>query len=135
VGDEVIEKLHLMMAMNLYSSMLSVHLAKKYLNSNSLLVLTGANSVKEGVHTWMIQYQLSKNSVHYLTDILTKTKNELPENTKLITILPDTIDTEINRKSMPDADFSKWTSPVQISEKIKYWADLKEYPQETYYKF
>lgn len=31
-------------------------------------------------------------------------------------VLPSTIDTEVNRKSMPNADHSKWVTPKSISE-------------------
>lgn len=33
-------------------------------------------------------------------------------------IIPGIIDTPTNRKAMPEADFSKWTTPAQIAEKI-----------------
>lgn len=35
-------------------------------------------------------------------------------------ILPGTIDTESNRKSMPDADFSKWVKPETIAETLLF---------------
>ena len=132
---DVIEKVNQMMTMNLYSSVLAVHLTKRYLKKNSLLVLTGAAAVKEGTHSWMIGYQLSKNSVHYISDVINQNPNELPEGGKLITILPTTIDTLSNRSAMPDADFSQWVKPEAIAEKIKKWADEKRYPSDTYYKF
>jgi NAD(P)-dependent dehydrogenase (short-subunit alcohol dehydrogenase family) len=131
----VLERVNQMMTMNLYSSILALHFTKRYLKKNSLLVLTGAASVKEDVHTWMIGYQLSKNSVHYISDIITQNSNELPDGCKLITILPTTIDTSSNRKAMPEADFSKWVKPEKISEKIKSWADGFNRPEDTYYKF
>jgi NAD(P)-dependent dehydrogenase (short-subunit alcohol dehydrogenase family) len=33
-------------------------------------------------------------------------------------VLPGTIDTETNRRAMPDADFSQWTSPAEIARVI-----------------
>jgi NAD(P)-dependent dehydrogenase (short-subunit alcohol dehydrogenase family) len=33
-------------------------------------------------------------------------------------ILPDTVDTEANRRAMPDADRSDWTSPEAIARLI-----------------
>jgi dihydropteridine reductase len=134
-SEDILESTQQMMSMNLYSTLLSAHLAKKFLKENSLLIFTGANSVKEGMHSWMMGYQLSKNSVHHLTEVLLKNPNELPNNTKLITILPNTIDTESNRKAMPDADFSSWTKPEEIAKVMKKWADEKNYPSDTYYKF
>lgn len=35
-------------------------------------------------------------------------------------ILPSTIDTEANRKAMPDADFSKWPKPEEIARVILF---------------
>jgi len=36
------------------------------------------------------------------------------------TVLPSIIDTEANRKAMPDADFAKWPKPEQIAEVILF---------------
>jgi NAD(P)-dependent dehydrogenase (short-subunit alcohol dehydrogenase family) len=36
------------------------------------------------------------------------------------TILPSTIDTEANRKAMPNADFSKWPKPEEIARVILF---------------
>lgn len=38
------------------------------------------------------------------------------------TVLPSVIDTPANRRSMPDADFSKWVRPALIAETILYLA-------------
>jgi NAD(P)-dependent dehydrogenase (short-subunit alcohol dehydrogenase family) len=35
-------------------------------------------------------------------------------------ILPSIIDTEVNRKAMPDADFSKWPKPKEIARVILF---------------
>jgi NAD(P)-dependent dehydrogenase (short-subunit alcohol dehydrogenase family) len=35
-------------------------------------------------------------------------------------VLPSIIDTEANRKAMPDADFSKWPKPVEIAQVILF---------------
>ena len=35
-------------------------------------------------------------------------------------VVPGTIDTSANRRDMPNADFSKWVSPVQIADVIMY---------------
>lgn len=131
-SEDVIDGLNLMMQMNLNSSVLSANLAKKYMNKNSLLVLTGANAVKSGMNPGMLAYHLSKQSVHHLTDLLVES-NELSD-IKIITILPNIIDTETNRKAMPDANYDNWTKPEIIAELIKKWADLKNYPKDNFYK-
>ena len=35
-------------------------------------------------------------------------------------LLPSLIDTEANRKAMPDADFSKWPKPEEIARVILF---------------
>ncbi|MFN8374228.1 MAG: SDR family NAD(P)-dependent oxidoreductase [Anaerolineae bacterium] len=37
-------------------------------------------------------------------------------------VAPSTIDTPINRKDMPNADFSKWVTPAQLADSIAYLA-------------
>jgi NAD(P)-dependent dehydrogenase (short-subunit alcohol dehydrogenase family) len=39
------------------------------------------------------------------------------------TVLPGTMDTPGNRKSMPSADFSKWVNPADVAELIAWLAD------------
>jgi NAD(P)-dependent dehydrogenase (short-subunit alcohol dehydrogenase family) len=132
-NTDIIESVNMMMQSNLFSSVLAAHLGKKFLNKNSLFILTGANIVKTQLNPGMLGYHLSKNSVHHLTDILV-IKKILPENTKVFTILPTTIDTTANRNAMPDADFSKWTKPEAIAKLIKDWSDNKNLPEDTFVK-
>jgi dihydropteridine reductase len=70
----------------------------------------------------MIGYALAKAGVHYLaTNLAEKTaKKELIDG-KVITILPETIDTPTNRIAMPKADFSKWADPNQIGQLLLSW--------------
>jgi NAD(P)-dependent dehydrogenase (short-subunit alcohol dehydrogenase family) len=37
-------------------------------------------------------------------------------------VLPSTIDTQANRASMPNADFSKWVAPRELAEVILFLA-------------
>jgi NAD(P)-dependent dehydrogenase (short-subunit alcohol dehydrogenase family) len=45
-----------------------------------------------------------------------------PDRILVNAVLPDTIDTPANRAAMPDADFSKWTTPVSIARTIAWLA-------------
>jgi NAD(P)-dependent dehydrogenase (short-subunit alcohol dehydrogenase family) len=42
------------------------------------------------------------------------------EGVRVNAILPSTIDTAINRASMPDADYSRWVKPEKIAEVIHF---------------
>lgn len=131
-NDNIIESVDNMMKMNLYSSVLAAALAKTCFNDKALLVLTGAQVVKDQMSPFMLGYHLSKQSSHHLADLLKQSK-ELPEGTKVVTILPNVIDTPANRQNMPDSDFSKWTKPEAIADLIKMWVDSGSYPSEDYY--
>ncbi len=73
----------------------------------------------------MAAYGLSKSLLFRLAELL----NEEAEGKDIITqvIVPSTIDTAQNRKSMPDADFSKWVKPEIIArETLRSVNDLSE---------
>ena len=86
-----------------------------------MLVLTGANAVFEGPVNYAYGYAMTKSATHSLALHLAE-KQELPASSSVITILPQVIDTEGNRKSMPDADFSTWTPTDKVSDLIHGWA-------------
>jgi dihydropteridine reductase len=98
--DNIIDSTNKMMQVNLNSSILSAYLAKKFLNENALFVLTGANAVKSQMNPWMLSYQLSKNAVHHLSELLAES-NELPKGTKIVTILPYIYIFNLERLSIP----------------------------------
>jgi len=63
-------------------------------------------------------YAMSKAAVLRLTESMAmEVKNY---GITVNAILPGTIDTESNRKSMPDADFNKWVKPEAIAETLLF---------------
>jgi NAD(P)-dependent dehydrogenase (short-subunit alcohol dehydrogenase family) len=63
-------------------------------------------------------YAASKAAALAMMDSLA---NELKgTGVRVNSILPDTIDTEANRKAMPRADFGKWTKPHDIARVILF---------------
>jgi NAD(P)-dependent dehydrogenase (short-subunit alcohol dehydrogenase family) len=67
----------------------------------------------------MIAYGLSKSLIFRLAELM----NEEAKGTNVVTsvIVPSTIDTPQNRKSMPAADFSSWVKPAAIAEAIHFY--------------
>lgn len=124
-----------MMKMNFNSSVLAAHLATKFLKEDSTLIFTGAAAVKKELDcTFMLSYQLSKQSVFNLTDTLIKYPKILPKGTKIVNICPGVIDTATNRKYMADADKSQWVTPEKISTLFKGWAENpNSTPKDVYY--
>jgi NAD(P)-dependent dehydrogenase (short-subunit alcohol dehydrogenase family) len=64
-------------------------------------------------------YAASKAGVHRLTEALSaEWKGKITVNA----VLPSIIDTAANRASMPNADFSKWVTPLELAEVILFLA-------------
>lgn len=64
----------------------------------------------------MIGYGLAKAAVHQLTKSLAQKESGLPGDASVVAILPVTLDTPMNRKWMPKADFSTWTPLEFVAE-------------------
>jgi NAD(P)-dependent dehydrogenase (short-subunit alcohol dehydrogenase family) len=67
----------------------------------------------------MIAYSLSKSLIFHLAELM----NHEAKGTNVVTsvIVPSTIDTPQNRKSMPAADFSSWVTPEKLAGIIYYY--------------
>lgn len=87
---------------------ISSHLATKYLKEGGLLTLAGAKAALDGT-PGMIGYGMAKGAVHQLCQSLAGKNSGMPPGPAAILVLPVTLDTPMNRKSMPEADFSSWT--------------------------
>jgi NAD(P)-dependent dehydrogenase (short-subunit alcohol dehydrogenase family) len=64
-------------------------------------------------------YAASKAAIHRLTEALAA---ELKGKITVNAVLPSTIDTPANRTSMPDADFSRWVTPIELANAILFLA-------------
>lgn len=65
----------------------------------------------------MIGYGVAKSAVHHLTRSLAK-DGGLPDDAVAFAILPITLDTPMNRKWMPKADFGTWTPLEFVAEYV-----------------
>lgn len=65
-----------------------------------------------------LAYGLSKRLVISLAEVLATETKETSIRSHVF--VPSIIDTQRNRESMPDADFTKWVSPVEIAEAMHY---------------
>lgn len=66
----------------------------------------------------LVAYSLSKSLVFRLAEIIHAEGSE--KNVSATVVVPSTIDTELNRKHMPDADFSSWVTPEKIADAIAF---------------
>ena len=107
---------------SVWSSTISAALASKHLRAGGCLVLPGAKPALGGT-AGMMGYGMAKAAVHQLTKSLADPKSGLPENAATLALLPITLDTPMNRKWMPKADTSTWTSLDFVSDLLFSWAD------------
>lgn len=128
---DIFDDMDEMLNMNFTSSLLGnrfiniilvAHLGAKYLDANGLIILTGAAKVFKEIAPNMLPYQIAKTASHSLSLIL-KDSNEIPYNSKVITILPDIIDTPDNREKLPLEDSGRFLRPDNVAALIKMWAD------------
>lgn len=84
------------------------------------IFLIGSRQGMDSVHSAKtVAYGLSKSMLFHLAGILNKDSDG---KVVVSMIVPSTLDTAANRQSMPDADFSKWVSPVKIAETILFYS-------------
>jgi NAD(P)-dependent dehydrogenase (short-subunit alcohol dehydrogenase family) len=83
------------------------------------IILIGARpglEAKDGKHA--VAYALSKSLIFRLAEIINQAGKE--KNIHASVIVPSTIDTPINRQSMPDVDFHKWVPAGSIADAIAF---------------
>ncbi|KAJ8271577.1 hypothetical protein COCON_G00104360 [Conger conger] len=110
----------LMWKQSVWTSTISSHLATKHLKEGGLLTLAGAKAALTGT-PGMLGYGMAKAAVHQLCQSLSGEKSGLPPHASAVAILPVTLDTPMNRNSMPDADFGSWTPLEFVAETFFKW--------------
>lgn len=106
---------NLMWQQSVWSSSISATICANHLKEGGVLTLTGADPALKGT-PGMIGYGMAKAAVHQLTKSLAGKNSGLPANSLVVAILPITLDTPMNRKWMPNADFSSWTPLEYLAE-------------------
>jgi NAD(P)-dependent dehydrogenase (short-subunit alcohol dehydrogenase family) len=66
----------------------------------------------------LVAYALSKSLLFKLADILNETARGI--NLTASVIVPSTLDTPLNRKSMPDTNPDIWARPAEIAETLEF---------------
>uniref|UniRef100_A0A4W3HU07 Dihydropteridine reductase n=2 Tax=Callorhinchus milii TaxID=7868 RepID=A0A4W3HU07_CALMI len=117
----------LMLKQSVWTSTISSHLATKHLKEGGLLTLAGASPALSGT-PGMVGYGMAKAAIHQLCRSLAGENSGLPPGTAAVAILPVTLDTPMNRKSMPNADFSSWTPLEFIAETFFNWTEKSTRP-------
>jgi len=139
----------IMMQMNYFPTVAASELCKDYMSrDDGLFVAFGAASVAKQnpssggkITCGMSAYAASKNSVHHFVQsfgqmtgktlgtkkvkddfkLMSMRKHRYLDKLNVIGILPVTLDTESNRDSMGNENFSSWTKTEDIAKEIGTW--------------
>ena len=109
----------LMMAMNLKSAFLiSKHVARQMISSKYGKIIH--ISSKKGLHAEGSDsaYAASKSGLIRLVESLSEETKE--SNINVNCVMPILIDTQANRKAMPNADFNKWVKPSDLANVVLF---------------
>ena len=89
------------------------------------VVAVGSRAAETG-GAGMAAYAVSKVAVHALVRVLAI--ENAAHGVRFNAVLPGTIDTAANRRAMPDADRSKWTSPDAVARVIAFLLSSESAP-------
>lgn len=117
----------LMWRQSVWTSAISAAVAAQHLKDGGVLALTGAKPALKGT-PGMIGYGMAKAAVHQLTKSLAEKDSGLPSDSLVLSILPVTLDTPMNRKWMPTADMTTWTPLTEVAAHFLNWTEGKERP-------
>ncbi|MNT01682.1 2-(R)-hydroxypropyl-CoM dehydrogenase [compost metagenome] len=106
-------------ASNVESAFCTIQAALPHMRAGASIVLVGANSAQPA-GPGMAAYAAAKSGVARLTEALSEELR--PSGIRVNAILPSIIDTPANRRDMPDADHSAWTTPAAIADALLFLA-------------
>jgi len=118
----------LMWRQSVWTSSISATISANHLKEGGVLTLTGAEPALKGT-PGMIGYGMAKAAVHQLTKSLAGKNSGLPQDSLVVAILPITLDTPMNRKWMPNADFSTWTPLEFLADTFTKWTKGETRPE------
>lgn len=105
-----------MYAINVKTAVIACQSALPLLSAGASIVNVSANSALKAP-MGVAAYTASKAGVAKLTESMA---DELKGKVRVNAVLPTIIDTPINRKDMPDADFSSWVAPEELGHVILF---------------
>ena len=110
-----------MFALNLKTALNASRAALPFLKQSpeGRIVNVGANGAVKAA-AGMGAYAASKSGVHRLTESLAEELK--PTSVTVNAVLPSILDTDQNRKDMPDADPAKWVQPADLARVMLFLA-------------
>jgi NAD(P)-dependent dehydrogenase (short-subunit alcohol dehydrogenase family) len=119
VADLKVSDWDFMMDVNLKSTFLCCKVALPYMikqNYGKIINVSARPAIEKRYRAKNCAYAVSKVGVLVLTETIAEEVKKY--NINVNCIVPSTIDTEANRRNLPDADFKKWVKPEDITKVI-----------------
>jgi NAD(P)-dependent dehydrogenase (short-subunit alcohol dehydrogenase family) len=109
-----------MFNLNLRTVFLAVHAVVPIMVRQNFgrIITTSSGAILNGGGAGIAAYAVSKGAVRQLTQILAEELKGY--NIHAHCILPGTMDTDANRRDMPNADFSRWVSTEDVARVISF---------------
>jgi NAD(P)-dependent dehydrogenase (short-subunit alcohol dehydrogenase family) len=115
------EKMYRLNFVTAYNTARHVFIQMENQEGGGQMVFIGARpAMNPGTGKIMVGYALSKSLIFKLSEIINEEGKEKGISSSVV--VPSIIDTPQNRKSMPEADFSKWVSAGEIADNIAHLA-------------
>ena len=119
--------------MNITNSTSSANTLSDFVTDLSPNVNNAERLVSAAIGGGLIAYGLSKSLLFKLADYLNAEAKG--KNVMVTVVAPSTLDTEPNRKSMPNANPANWVKPAALAEILEFIVSEKSAPlRETVLK-
>lgn len=105
-------------AMNVRSALLACQAATEALARDGGAIVNVGAAAAQRASLGMGAYAASKSGVARLTEALAA--ELLDRGVRVNAVAPSIIDTPLNRRDMPDADFERWVAPEALAEVIAF---------------
>lgn len=127
LAETAVEALDRMIDLNLKSAWLVARFAIPAMirNGGGSMIFVSSRAALEG-RSGQAAYAVAKSALITLVEAIAEEYRE--EGIRANVVLPGTIDTEANRRAIPDADHTRWTRPDAIAGVIHYLASPESGP-------
>lgn len=85
-------------------------------NNFGRIVTVSSGAILKGGGAGLMAYAVSKWAVRHLSELLAEEVKG--KDVRVFCLMPGTMDTEANRRSMPEADFSQWVKTETVAEVV-----------------
>jgi len=119
VGEATDQDFNRAMDLNLKSAFFAckaVLPAMRKVRHGTIVNVSSESSLLGDAETFL--YSASKSGVNRLTESLARELK--PLNVNVNCVMPRTMDTPVNRKAMPDADFSSWVTTDEVARVVRW---------------